>query len=364
MKSRLSLWILILSLILHATAPLHADGKMYSEKVNTTIPYQRALIIHHQAQQTLILQSQYHIPGIPGPHQIGWVVPVPAVPEIASMNADEAHQLFATLDRITQPETTSWGFPFILVLTLLLITSTIFTTVASCFAKHPQQRRRLRIIAISSFITLLILTLTSPFFITSSKSSDGIEVIKSARVGIFDTQVIRAESAADLTRWFNQNSFRFNQTDESTIQSYIDQDWCFVTAKVDTSIDLQSRKVLSDHLLAPLILQFPTPDPVYPTALTATGKHPTEILLYLLTDQPVKTNSPLICKFRSPIEENNLPLYVSTTQPTDFFFEHLPTIPSHLSKFKATLTSPQMETDIRFTPDPTAPPYREHNHRW
>jgi hypothetical protein len=234
------------------------------------------------------------------------------------------------------------------------------------FARH---RAKLGRLALISAIAICFVVLIAPYMIRQSKGIGGVEVIKSGKVGIFDTKVIRSDSPKDLIAWFRANSFRFDQSDEKAIQSYIDRKWCFVTAKVDASVDGSNRTAVSSKLLAPLILLFPTPNPVYPTALTATSGRSTEILIYLASKEPFKTNSALECKFRGEVDGHSIMFQLTSIdqEAPEAIFEFIENAyweTNHLSKFKATLTPAQMAQDIEFTPDPGAQPYREHIYRW
>lgn len=353
--------ILVISLL--SAGPLLADGKMYSEKVNTTIPYQRALILFDEGKETLVIQSQYQIPGNSGKHTLGWVVPVPAVPEIASMDANYADELFQNLDSMSGPEFTNWGFTLFLGLFFLLIAVVIIAVLASFVPKFIHQKSLLRKVGFASAFAAFVLFITAPMIIHQRKGIDGVEVIKSEKVGIFDTKVIRSESPKELLSWFKGNSFDFDQSDESTIQSYIDRKWCFVTAKVDASINAEDKAAVSNKLLAPLILNFPVSQPVYPTALTATAGQSTEVLLYLLTTGPMKTTSALADRFQNWVNGGRIVFQMSFVKPEDFI-EKLPFHIGYLNKYKATLTPAQMIRDIEFTSDSTAEPFREHIHRW
>jgi hypothetical protein len=50
------------------------------------------LLIFEDKRQTLMLQSQYFIPRVTGETNLGWVVPVPGVPDIETIPADTASQ--------------------------------------------------------------------------------------------------------------------------------------------------------------------------------------------------------------------------------------------------------------------------------
>ena len=96
--------------MLVATGTLYADGKMYwSERIPPTIPYQRALIGFRDGTETLVLHSNYALPQAASDHPLGWVVPVPAVPEVATMPAWAASHLFGRLDGFTRPHVTRIG---------------------------------------------------------------------------------------------------------------------------------------------------------------------------------------------------------------------------------------------------------------
>ena len=350
---------LVVALLLLTGGQLHADGKMYAEKVNTEIPYQRALILFDEGNQTMVLQSQYQIPNEPGDHTLGWVVPVPAVPEIFSMDAGEADDMFSILSRYSRPEQVHL-FGYLILVVVVLGVGCFITS----FLPSPSNRKSL--LRKAAFLSISIAVFSFVFALLTTKAgrkSSGVEIVQAGKVGIYDTKVVKAESAQDLIEWFNEHSFRFNETDAETIQSYIDREWCFVTATVDASVSSKDRSAVSSNLLAPLILHFPTPTPVYPTELTATGGHPTEILIYLVSRAPMKTTPDLTLRFSGPFDSrSSLVSLVVSLHDAGFGvdstpFQLLGSDDVHLQKFKATLTPEQMAEDIEFLPDPGAKPH-------
>ena len=83
--------VLICTIVFILPAAALADGKFYSqEKVPPGLPYQRAFIAHDGARELLILQSKFEGEA----EDFGWVVPLPAVPELASMNAWQGARFF------------------------------------------------------------------------------------------------------------------------------------------------------------------------------------------------------------------------------------------------------------------------------
>lgn len=69
------------------------DGKFYAtrEPVPPGVPYQQALLMFDEGKETLVLQSNFRQEGRPySEPALGWVVPVPAVPEMASMRSEQA----------------------------------------------------------------------------------------------------------------------------------------------------------------------------------------------------------------------------------------------------------------------------------
>lgn len=354
----------MLLILLQSATPLFADGKIFTEKVNSKIPYQRALILFDQGRETLVVQSLYEIPGDSGKHTLGWIVPVPAVPEVGTMSARLADQMFQDLSRYSRPEVTD--LTLVTALSLGSICAAIFLfCVFSCFSKRFSDRRKFLLrIAAGAMLVFLFIGVLLPAVITQGKGGGGIEVIKSEKVGIYDAKVIRAASSKDLIDWLRANSFSFDPNDAKAFQSHIDRKWCFVTAKVDASVSPKDRAQVSSKLLAPLILTFPTDKPVYPTALTATGGHPTEILIYLASKSPMKTKAPLALRYHDSRHLTHILLQLSGIEPEDQF-EHIPLDDlNYLSKFKSTLTPAEMEKDIEFEFDPGAEPFREKVFMW
>ena len=71
-----ALYVPVVLVCLVATDAAMADGKFYRpalDKTQVGVPYQRALIIHDGATETLLLQSEYFISDQTPATEIAWV---------------------------------------------------------------------------------------------------------------------------------------------------------------------------------------------------------------------------------------------------------------------------------------------------
>ncbi len=370
----------LLFLILITCSSVLADGKMYwqLEKVNPEIPYQRALILHKDNTETLFLQSKYSLPETAdeAPKQIGWVVPLPAVPELATMDADDAHNIFIFLSLGTQPNLTKiriflWlGF---LILYLVITITIMFKQQKKQKNTKPATPPSIVRLIFYLLVILFITSLLMPTLGTAGHS--GIDIIKAESLGIYDVKVVKSNNSDSLIKWLNDSDFQFSQKDKLIFDDYINKGWCFVTATINpTHKDKKEHQIVSEGLAAPLILRFESEKPIYPMALTGTGGFDTEVLIYLATDQKMTCGSQITLRhareynlangqFRWLYTEPNNKNIKMPVQPKDFFTKDDFDL-SYLCKFKATLTPDQMKEDIIFTPAPDNEPYREHIVEW
>lgn len=169
-------------------------------------------------------------------------------------------------------------------------------------------------------------------------------MLKEERVGPYETKVVRASSTADMIGWLRESGFAFDDRDRVVIDEYILRGWVFVTAKLD-----QGAKGARGRMVPPLLLQFASRDVTYPLALTGTGGHVTEVLLYVFALTRMDAGDRLPLHF-SGKWEGDPPLSGSLKW----------TAPVYVTKFRGQLAPDQMRSDLVLKPAPGNVSYR----RW
>jgi hypothetical protein len=336
--------LLILTLILCGT--VCGDGKFYfSEKVPVGIPYQRALIMLEKNKETLLVQSQYQVISS-DTNTIGWVVPVPNVPELGTMNADRANIFFLLFNQRSQPN--HIGLRYILLLVAIIVA--LYFIWSKIMGGNWVQ------ISIAVLLSLCVLWFFLMPSLGKAKISD-VDIIKSQIVGIYDVKVIKSDNAESIIQWLKENNYNFDPNDLMVFEDYVKKGWCFVAAKVNQPETQKSREVINQGLASPLILRFDANEPVYPMALTAVSGKDTEVLLYVVAPHKMDCGQKLKTVFfgevRSPLN-----ILENMVEPNDFF-NGIDYYKCNLTKFRGRLTSQQMKDDIIFKPADNNEPYRE-----
>ena len=322
-----------------------ADGKFYwREQVSPDVPYQRALLMFDGEHEALVLQSQYAAATSDAPDDIAWVVPVPAVPELASMESRQADWLFSVLSLTAQPHVIEISLVLSLfvpiacgVVLLLLCALSESRPRLSWIAAHRWPVAMLALFVI--FVPVLCLT-------PSLGGRRGVEVLKSESVGIYDAKVVSSSDAGELVGWLNEKGFQFQDADEAVFRDYVSRGWCFVTAHVrpDAASEHQPVNGLAD----PLILRFPTKEAVYPLALTGTTGHETEVLIYILSKTKMLCGDRLRLKHAGEASGSSIRrlLRVDNEAAAKLLAD---AGLYYVTKFKSRLSPSQMETDLTFT---------------
>jgi len=392
--------------ILGVAAPALSDGKLYMrERVPPGVPYQRAIIMYDAGKQTMVLQTAFiprdafaggsasafaprgtaaavhsskpmgdggamhdgarHAADAP----LGWVVPLPSVPELSSLDAGQATHVFRIVDRVTGPRVTRISEALVTAAVFALLAAlfgyliTVITTpfvpsVRAFVARRIPPRRALPFLII--LVVLMVFMLPA---LGSERGLSGIEVLKSEEIGVFDAKVVKATGSDDLVAWLNEHGFEFTPGDRPVLDDYIRDDWCFVVALVR---DEDRRHVQNnvDRLIDPLVMRFDAATPVYPLALTATAGSDTEIVLYLLSDVRRECGGALATRCARPMDDSLESWLRQLLLALDPYADPLPQRFRWLAKFKGTMTPAEMRHDLTFTPSADTKPYREHVVRW
>lgn len=349
--ARCVLLLLVIGVLSELT---RADGKFfYAERVPVGIPYQRAFILFHEGSQTLVLQSKYELSQSAAVDSLGWVVPVPSVPEIDSVDAVVARKFFSHASRRAQPNLFRISTIFLSMGVLFFLSGIVLLLL--CFVEYPFKskiglsevtwRRRLTTAAVVTLVGFVFTFIGAP---TMGIAGD-IEVIKAKKVGIYDVKVIRSQNAEAILGWLRENGFGFDDSDVHVFEDYVNRKWCFVVAKVEPDTKTEERKIVAEGMVAPLILKFETDTAVYPLALTSTIGADTEVLLYTLSERKLSCGERLILRCAKSIKPANFisnPLYGTESEINALFAD----IPQSmiLCKFKKKLKPEEMKQDIEF----------------
>ena len=259
-----------------------ADGKFFAPRDLPTPgePFQRALIVHEDATEFLLVQPS----AVGDVKDFAWVLPVPSVPALGTVDTDFANGLFRRLEWRSKPVVVELSeLLWFLVFGTLLVLAVITAVLAIA---RKSKKRGLQ--ACGCILILLLMTFT--LVRSSSLGVDGVNVLASAKVGVYDTTIVRASDPGGLRRWLVERGYSHGEEDEAVFDSYIDRGWSFVAVRVSND-STEGELGTLDGLLPPLVLLFESTEPVYPYALTATASHPVEVVLYVAAKQRVQCSA-------------------------------------------------------------------------
>ena len=235
------------------------------------IPLQRALIIHRDGMETLIVESAFKSDS----PDVGWILPLPAEPTKFEV-ADSG--LLTSLAVCLRPKVIhdlhNWYWPaiciliFIVPLALRAILSDLGVTLAG--------------VLVWGLFSMLVLALFMPAGTSGGNDTASpavAEILSAQKVGDYDIAVLRARRASELSRWLAENGLRsLDPRAQEIADDYLSRGWCFAVARL-------SRSAGGEAIPYPLSVTFPSERPVYPMRMTALAGTATRMELYVIADR-------------------------------------------------------------------------------
>ena len=352
---------------------LAGDGKMFVTRgaPPPTIPAQRALIVHDAGVQILVLQSGYNIsPGeMVDSASLGWVVPVPGVPEVATFEDHWGWQLFRQLTLISPPRLLRISLVLLMFWVITCPLSLIMAVVLHVWSQRGGSAgawcwtwsKRLYVYAGMVFVLMFFYGLTLPASMTLGPVQQSrVRILDHHQVGIYDVRVIAGDDAADIITWLDEQGFAYDDQDQTAFASYVERGWCFVVVRINEAVVSGEVEAL---MLQPLILRFAHPEPVYPLALTGTGGHDTHVELHVIASQQMADDERLPRIFAGPVRRLEGFMDDAQTDPVGILRGCLPE-GAYLTTFSGLLRPEDMATDLVLTPAPERGDFRERVIRW
>lgn len=265
---------LVLAILWLAVAGARADGKAYATSGKPVgIPYQRAVIVFEDGIQTLAIQNSLTEGG-----DLNWVVPVPsretefveyglyALPkgdrptrvDLDAMESkrfdrefrSEAFKASATAANLKAQAIWMAG------LALLFL----FIAVRGIRGKGSN----LTAAAAYLLVGLVSIFLSPPVLMQSKSAANNVEVLRTLESDRVRADLITGSDASALREWLKENNTPLPPQDEPILAEYIRDGWSFAAIKLKVRSEAEGAP-------APLLLRFPTPEPVYPMRLTSTA---------------------------------------------------------------------------------------------
>ncbi len=254
-----------------------AKGGMTVALPNPEIPLQRALIVHRDGVETLIVESTARTAS----PEVGWVLPLPAEPTDLAQ-ADPG--LLLTLDLATLPKVSDRSPSLAWALRMLALAGAVLLLAVT--GRLSGWRGRAMVVAGLVFLIVLASVVFLPTLSSGSLArigaigggGPGVEVRSTQRVGSYDVSVLKATDPADLAAWLDDAGLaRPDEAAQAILADYIAEGWCFLAARLAT----EGAEELTPH---PLQVTFPAEQPVYPMRLTAIGGSTTRVELFVVAD--------------------------------------------------------------------------------
>ena len=201
-----------------------------------TEPTQKAILVHFNGKERLILQVSYR----GDVSEFAWLVPTPSQPEVSKPDWPVFHELH----RATAPRIRYW-----LEADRLLQSGMMAGRGGAKSAAPPQ-----------------------------------VEVLERKQVGFYDIAVLRARDAQDLVTWLRTNQYAVTPKLSEVLADYIRRGWVFTAARIRTGAEKRVEGRLSEGVLQSVRLDFDSAEPVYPLKVSSLNHGRTEVLLYAISN--------------------------------------------------------------------------------
>ncbi len=268
----------VLAIVFLATLALassaHADGIYIPQKAYPTlptIPMQRAIIIHRDGSETLIVESAFESQS----PEVAWILPLPAAP--TKLELTEAGAISSTAYSLRPAVVHDLHglikLPFTICLLILPL------ALAAMFIRERAARSSVlkNIIFVEIFLvfisSILLPSLGGAGTPVATSDLPGLSILSTQRLGDADFTVLNAATPEVLDQWLNSQELRpLDATAKPIMADYIARHWCFVVGKLHNA----SAKLSAPR---PLKATFPATEPVFPMKLTALANTTTHVEL-------------------------------------------------------------------------------------